>query len=160
MSNNDTDQNRIDNVTPAIEQYRLAVESYKLELDRYKAENDASKPAVEGIFKFAELTLRSLLILNGGSALGLLTFAASSFKNGGSTSLQLGPPLLCFGAGAALSVCTAGISYLAQVAFVEFADKDGRSQVGRWLRRLAILTATASLAAFAGGMLLSAMRLG
>lgn len=74
------------------------------------------KESFEATMRFAELAVRSLLILNGGAALGLLTFASNHTKNGG-TPIDYADAVCYFGVGAALSVLTAGMSYLAQYYF-------------------------------------------
>jgi hypothetical protein len=121
--------------------------------------NDVERPVVEGLFKFADLSVRSLLILNGGAALGLLTFATNNGKAGGVGAGSKAVGVLWFGAGAALSVATAAFSYFAQVAYVQFQDEKGFSLLGTWLRRVAILAGFFSWIAFVGGMYQSALKM-
>lgn len=100
--------------------------------------------------RFAELAVRSLLILNGGAALGLLTFASNQTKNGGS-SINYADAVCLFGVGAALSVMTAGLSYLAQYYFTH-EDDDWQTWVARILRWGAIVVWLTSIALFVFGV--------
>ena len=61
----------------AIEEARLEVERQRLAVEQQRIRVEAYTPGLEGIIKFAEICIRSLLILNGGSALALLSFPAA-----------------------------------------------------------------------------------
>lgn len=100
--------------------------------------------------RFAELAVRSLLILNGGAALGLLTFASNQTKNGGS-SINYADAVCLLGVGAALSVMTAGLSYLAQYYFTH-EDDDWQTWVACILRWGAIVVWLTSIALFVFGV--------
>ena len=144
----ETERARVD-----LDRERVELDRRRVELEHYKAVNDAGKPAVEALFRFADLTVRSLLVMNGGAALGLLTFAANTGKIGGVDAQVMANGVWWFAIGAALSVATAASSYLAQVAYLELMRSDGKaSRIGEALRVCAILLAVASWLSFAIGM--------
>ncbi len=108
------------------------------------------KESFEATMRFAELAVRSLLILNGGAALGLLTFASNQTKNG-ATAINYAEAVCFFGLGAALSVVTAGVSYLAQYYFTH-EDNDWQTKAANSLRWIAIITWVVSIAVFVCGI--------
>ena len=68
-----------DRLRATLDEERLALERHRADLDRYRAQlefqNSQRRPMFEAVIRFAEMTVRSLLILNGVAALALLTFA-------------------------------------------------------------------------------------
>ncbi len=133
-----------------VEAYRAEIERHRADVERWRAENqrqlDGWRPAFEAVIRFADITIRSLLLLNGGSALALLSFAGNAASHG--DRLRFVPSLIAFGVGAALSVLTAGLAYLAQNTFVEFQ----RERLADWIRWVAVACAFAALGAFCAGM--------
>ena len=103
--------------------------------------------------KFAELSVRSLLILNGGAALALLAFTANT---GGSSAadllVQYGHAIWCFGLGACLAVFVAGLAYLSQTLMAEAAHGTTWNRVGQYLRVAAAMAWLTSLTLFASGI--------
>jgi hypothetical protein len=118
----------------------------KLELERWK-------PLFEAQIRFADITVRSLLILNGGAALALFTMAGNADKLGIKEKFpDLSYMALCFGMGAALGVLTAGLAYLTQLMFVELTPEERAARWGTWFRVLAVLCAILSWSAFVYGL--------
>lgn len=133
-----------------IEERKIANEEYRSQLDRSKIINDVNIKGMEAVVRFAEITLRSLLILNGGAALGFITFATAKMKDGRFDGA--GSIVLTFGFGAALAVLCAGMSYLAQLFFSEPVDKDAHRWIGRLFRYIAIGSAVVSWVLFIVGV--------
>jgi hypothetical protein len=104
------------------------------------------------------MAVRSLLILNGGAALGLITFASNSAAHpiAQSHALDLKWTVGSFGLGAALSVLTAGLSYLAQSNYSYASKADSSSErkreVGDCYKKCAIACASVGLVCFLVGV--------
>lgn len=152
---NDPMPSEFDKQKLLIEQRKLELERDRLKNEEKRTEIERQRPFNEGLFKFADLSVRSLLILNGGAAIGLLTFAASASKNDSIATSSLASCVIWFASGAALSVTTAALSYLAQVKFQETPH----SKWGPWLRRFACLSFAFSLGFFMWGMWQASNRL-
>lgn len=142
-----------------LEREKLAIDRARLEYEpkrlKYEATAKLAQVSAEATIKYSEMAIRSLLILNGGAALAVLTFAGNSSKAGG--SMTLSQSVLFFGSGAALSVLTAGLSYIAQSFFSwSFSQSDPvkgwRSFCGRVAQGAAVVAALASLVVFVLGM--------
>lgn len=130
-----------------LDRYRSRLERSKLKLEFYKVREDARKPSAEAITKFADATIRSLLILNGGAALALLTFAANARNLGSSIATDaLQAAVLAFGSGAAAATATAFFTYVSQAIYHHRNDKAGNR-----VRAVAIVFGFVSLGAFAFG---------
>jgi hypothetical protein len=108
------------------------------------------KESFEATMRFAELAVRSLLILNGGAALGLLTFASNQNKNG-SAPINYTDAVWLFGIGAALAVLTAGLAYLAQYFFTHEND-DWKKKTANTLQIGAVVAWLVSMGFFVGGV--------
>ena len=121
-------------------------------MDRWKAETDARKPLIEAGARYAELAIRSLLIVSGGAALALIGFAGSALKD--NTTLvgmrELASSVRYFSLAAAGSVAVAGLSYLSQAIMLDAAEP-WNARIGGIVRLLAILMFVASLACFLVG---------
>jgi len=143
----------LDRARLKLDEYRATLEYSRIELERYRASNEAKKPSVDGLFKFAEMTVRSLLVLNGGSALAVLTFAGHSNDwDETGRMLEFGSLVTAFGTGAATAVLTAGLSYLSQLLMLEFEDSRIQCGIGGGLRCFAILSAFVSFVLFCSGI--------
>ena len=57
-------------------QLQLRQEDTRLQLEQLKATFDRQKPLFDATIKFAEIAIRSLLLLNGGAVLALLTLTS------------------------------------------------------------------------------------
>jgi hypothetical protein len=144
---------KLDQEKLKFERHRLTLDDYKTTLDRFKAEVDAQKPYVEGVMRFAELAVRSLLILNGGAALALLAFAGNTAARGGIDLLgRVAPVITIFSIGAALGVTTACGAYLAQALFMEAKTNPRLQIVAMGFRYASVLCGCISLMLFLWGM--------
>jgi hypothetical protein len=143
-----------DRLRATLDQERLELEKHRADLDRYRAKLDTEtnqrRPMFEAVIRFAEMSVRSLLILNGGAALALLTFATSAALRGGTLGFKTA--LLAFGAGAALSVVTAAFSYLAQSYYAVSEGQDQAHKLGQIFRHAGMICAVLGLAAFFAGV--------
>lgn len=140
----------------AIEERRLDLEERKVSIEQarleyrpkelnYEAHSKTHIASWESVIKFAEMTIRSLLILNGGAAIAVLTFAGNAAKS--ASEVFLANSVVYFGIGAALSVVTAGLAYLAQFLFTNLFERTGRA-----FQYAAIAATVGSLLAFGCGM--------
>lgn len=103
--------------------------------------------------RFAEISVQSLLVLTGGAALGVLTFASSHAKNGDDAILAYANAVWWFGWAGALAVLVAGLSYLAQWSFTRhFAWVDWRGHLGNAFQLLAISAWLLSMVFFLFGV--------
>ena len=143
-----------DRLRATLDQERLELERHRADLDRYRAklevENNQRRPMFEAVIRFAEMSVRSLLVLNGGAALGLLIFATSAAARGGSLTFKTA--LIAFGAGAVLSVTTAAFSYVAQSSYAVSEGQDRAHRMGQVFRYAAMTCAVFGLAAFFVGI--------
>jgi hypothetical protein len=150
-----------DRLRATLDQDRLALERHRAELDRYRAqldlERDQRRPMFEAVIRFAEMTVRSLLILNVASALGLIALVSNATGRAG--SLNLRPALIAFGAGATLAVVTAAFSYVAQSSFAVSEGQDAPHQLGQSFKYAAMICAVSSLVAFFAGVGMAALAL-
>ena len=122
------------------------LEMYRADLDRYKAQVEAQKPNREAVIKFAELAIRSLLLLTGGAAVALLAFAGHRDVPNLATAIEL------FGWAASGAVLTAGASYLAQVFITEYDHGTWACWFGDALRVVAVVIWFVSLSLFMYGI--------
>lgn len=135
-----------------LDKRRLHLERYRARLEQHRVHHDIRKPYVESGIRFADVTVRSLLILNGGAALALLAFAGNTATKTNIEYLpKLAPALQLFGWGATLSVATPALSYLAQMLLLR-PSSGWKWELGVGLRIIAILSAAASLVMFFMGI--------
>lgn len=150
-----------DRMRATLDQERVALERHRTELDRYRTqldiERDQRRPMFEAVIRFAEMTVRSLLILNVASALGLIALASNATGRGG--SLNLKPALIAFGAGAVLAVVTAAFSYVAQSSYAISEGQDPSHKLGQSFKYAAMVCAVASLVIFFAGVGIAALAL-
>ena len=118
-----------------LERARLALDQERIKLDHYRVEMERYRPGFEATIRFADIAIRSLLILNGGAALALLTFAGNAASRGQQISFEWS--LLAFGIGAAFSVATAGFSYLSQSLYTEGEAGTPYARLGLSMRLVA-----------------------
>ena len=93
-----------------LEKKRRHHEWERLKLEHYRVTHEAKRPYVEAVFRFSDLAVRSLLILNGGAALAILGFASRELSSNKSAS-AFAPVCFLFGLGSALAVACAGLAY-------------------------------------------------
>jgi len=99
--------------------FDVQVQNQRLVYEFHKLLYDANRPHTEAAFKFADAAIRSLLILNGGAALAVISFAVHAQNT--ATIAGFSEVVLYFGSGAALAVACAGLSYLAQNLYLDEA---------------------------------------
>jgi hypothetical protein len=143
-----------DRLRASLDQERLALERYRAQLD---LERDQRRPMFEAVIRFSEMTVRSLLILNIASVLGLLALVSNATGRFG--ALNLRPALIAFGAGAVLAVVTAAFSYVAQSSFAVSEGQDASHQLGQSFKYGAMISAGSSLVAFFAGVGMAALAL-
>jgi hypothetical protein len=145
----------LDRYRAQLDHHNAMMDRHKAELDRYKAELDRFRAGFEAVIRFAELGIKSLLALNGGATLALLTFMGHVEK--AQAAAGLGKALMFFGAGAAASVLTALLAYVTQAVIIETDDTKGwPAKPARWwgqaLRALTVLVGVAGFAFFLWGL--------
>lgn len=129
---------------------RLYTGRYNAVTERHKVEVAASSSSFDATIGFAELAIKSLLLLCGGAAVALLSFAGSRASTTQISLDAYATAVAFFGAAAAGAVLTAGLSYLAQVSFT--AHKQGWEPCGEKIRYGAILVWFASILSFGYGV--------
>jgi hypothetical protein len=143
-----------DRLRATLDQERLALERHRADLDRYRAQLDTEsgqrRTMSEAIVRFAEMTVRSLLILNGAAAISLLVFVGNAAARSGLPNLR--PALIAFGAGAVLSVVTAAFFYVAQSSYAVSDGQDQSYKLGQSFRYAAMACAVCGLLAFFAGV--------
>jgi hypothetical protein len=153
----------------------------QLDLERFKAEIQATKDlwverstrereawlhglktemeVFKAVTEFAGITIRSLILVNGGAIIGILTFLGHLWNRDSpaakATAQGISPALSWLIAGLTLALLTAGASYISQVLFSEW--RDANNQViptpGNVARFVAVGCAAISLACFIMGAL-------
>jgi hypothetical protein len=137
-----------------LEQERLALERERSALERARLQVEMIRPGIDAVIRFAEIGIRSLLILNGGAALALLSFASSASSRNEPVTFKAS--ICAFGAGAALSVLTAGLSYASQSAYNSEARKPAPDHImGVWLRNISFFCGLTALGMFVVGVVLA-----
>jgi hypothetical protein len=136
---------------PVVEKYRADAEEFKI---RLKHRLDWQVESLRGTLQFALAVIRGIVLVNGGSAIAILTFLAniwSKEQRAADAARAMKTPLTWFLGGVALGLFTAGLSYLAQTFFSDY-----RNKIGVPLQVIAILSAIGGLAAFICGALAAA----
>jgi len=144
-----------------IEKDRLYIEIQKFHLEKEKIREEHRRKSFDAVIKFAEITIRSLLILNGGSALAVLTFASSRVSKGIDQNVDkimnvsdesMARMVIAFGFGALLSVLTAGWSYLSQHFFTHADTYGYYYRIGVFFQCFGIFSAIGSAVCFYFGI--------
>lgn len=127
------------------------MEKWKADWERWKGEVDARKPMYDAAMRYAELAIRSLLLVAGGAAVALAGFAGNSLASGTATVRQaLASSIWWFALSAAGAVTTAGLAYITQVLILE-APEPWSSRLGGGVRLVAVLLFLCGLACFVFG---------
>lgn len=116
-------------------------------LQQHLAETEAGLKSFDAVIRFSELAIKSLLLLCGGAAVAVLSFAGS---RGATTQVSLDEYALAvhyFGMAAGGAVATAGLSYLGQCFFTKDWDRCGAT-----FQALSIIVWLLSLAVFYVGV--------
>jgi hypothetical protein len=140
------------------------LELFKADLQRelaaYKANLVYKKQAVIGIwravFEYAQLTIRSMLLANGGGALAILTFLGNylekSDKNFDLLKSILAAAAVMFALGVASAVLASAFAYLSQVNIIYEYHKTGELRFRGKMRYFAIGSTYISLILFLAGL--------
>jgi hypothetical protein len=122
--------------------------------DHWKADQEAQRPFVEMGARFAELAIKSLLIISGGAAVALGGFAKSDptnvFVHHAFVSSAWWFAVAAFG-----SVITAGLSYLSMAFAVDARDTSWGPKVAEFGRVAGIIVFILSLVFFGWGAYLA-----
>lgn len=132
-----------------------ALEAWREQLVRQRHEwlhqLDQSLRMFGAAIDFAVLAIRSLIIVNGGAIIGILTFAGNLWGRSSpaakATAEAIAPAMLWFVVGLSAALLCAGLSYIAQTLFVELSKEAG-DKWGSIVRYIAIGAAVVSLGAF------------
>lgn len=139
-----------------LETQRINLERYKVDLDRYKAELDAQKIRVDqwttgfnGLITLSSLGIKSLILVNGGAVLALLTFIGNRVRAETPECFTWAFGAYLLGVGLAL-VCVL-LAYIFQSVELETQKK----KLAIALRLAAIVVAVLSLISFVTGSVYS-----
>jgi hypothetical protein len=153
---------------PTVERERLiALIAYdaNARLEAYRQASELHRLQGRGILDFATAAIKSILLINGGAAVAVLTLlgalAGKSIANDGGerqTAALIAAVVPClsrFVLGVFLAGATAALTYLSQVLFVELKTRESREFWGNATRIVAVLFAGAALFAFICGAYLA-----
>ena len=128
---------------------KLDDRQWEAKMAAYHAEWERRKIDHEATIKFADIAIRSLLVLNGGAAFGALAFAGQSLSSGNDTQARaLAELIIPFGSGAGLAVTCAAASYLAQMFFTSGSENTLYIRIDWVLQVFAMLIYAAGLVSF------------
>lgn len=131
------------------ERYRAEWQS---RLEHWKETRSRERELYPGVFMFAVLGIKTLIIVNGGGAIAIIAFLGHIWTGNAdlapAMAVILAWPLGLYVAGVGLGLLTAMLSYLAQVSFAEPESERMRRLWGSTFRGLAIAAAAAGFAAF------------
>lgn len=106
------------------------------------------------VIDFALITIRSLILVNGGAIIGILSFAGNLWGRSGNdaatTAVAIAPALTFFVVGLSCALLTAGCAYVSQACFVELAVPKGK-RFGGYFRTVGVTFAFLSLLGFGLG---------
>jgi hypothetical protein len=109
----------------------------------------------KAIIDFALMTIRSLILVNGGAIIGIVTFTGNLWGHNGpaakATAQAISPAVGWFVGGLAAALLTSGLAYGAQVAFAEFGKPQPAKKIGNTCRVAAVALAIGSLVCFVVG---------
>lgn len=143
----------LDETRVELDKARVHYDMEKLKLEHYKIGVEAERGTFEAGIRFADMALRALLIINGGAAVALLTFAGNAGRLGvAAQSGRTAAPLIAFGVGAALSIMTAFLAYVAQVTYFEAAPHERGKKIGNRFRAACIACGIMSWVLFCVGL--------
>jgi hypothetical protein len=141
-----------DNCRVDWERFRAELDKWRADMELHRAEFDSFKLSLENINTYATITIRSLLILNGGAAIALLTFIGNQAKDTGFKAANWLPAFEVFGWGTFLAVLCSALAYLSQVFIHEPESLWVKKYVGSLLRGLSVIAGAASLIIFIVGV--------
>jgi hypothetical protein len=130
-----------------------------LNLEAYRADAGTKMVLQRAAIDFALLTLRTLILLNGGAAIGSMTYlgniCAKAAPQAAISASLAAPGMIAFIVGLVTGTLSAGAAYIAQILFVELLPTAGgykmAAKCGNWARIVAVILAGASVSAFCYG---------
>lgn len=134
--------------------------------EQWARERESSQAMFRGVIVFAETTIKSLLLMNGGALIALLALLGALWTRNDAKATQIasvvGPSITLFVIGTTAATATAAASYIAQVLFSEksAADKTFWRRPGEWVRIVAVALGATSLSFFLWGAVRAAGALG
>lgn len=140
---------------PHGEQLKLLTDHFNAKTEREKVNNELDKVQSEAVIKFAEISIRSLLLLCGGAAIAFLAFAGNAGKESAMSAVQISGyanAVGIFGIAAACSVLAGGSSYFSQATFHEIESPKLALRIGNVFRLVAILFWLFGVTLFAWGI--------
>ncbi len=105
----------------------------------------------QGVISFATLSIKSLLLFNGGAILALLTFYGNVLTHPDSTLIDasmLGQSVKSFVIGVIAGLVCSMSAYITQATYLEVEDEQKGKLWANWLRLLAVVLATNRLVRF------------
>lgn len=114
-------------------------------------------PSEATIARFAESSIRSLLLLNGLAGVAVLTFAGQAPKD---LASNIAPALGAFGWGAVLAILAAAAAYLSHALFADRSAEYERRCYGGSLRIISLTAGFTSICAFLYGLTVASRALG
>jgi len=137
---------------PEFEQWKAQNAS---NLEQYRARYLSSIESMNAAIQFATLTIRSLIIVNGGAVVVLMALLGSLWNADGEKAAMLAKalvyPFTYFVIGLCAGLITGALAYLAQILFTELEEAITRGKWGGLSRILAIITGVASIVFFSLG---------
>jgi hypothetical protein len=125
----------------------------------HKSHSEMQRANIAAAFTYVVEATKAAFLLNGATAIALMTFAGAQ-RPGGWPALAFGAPLRLFAIGAALAVVTLGVAYISQAYFADMnAQRRQRSRPAEWSRNVALGTFTGSVATFLIGLWYAAAKL-
>lgn len=102
-------------------------EQWKVNADRsleeWKANISWDLQHFKAVIGYSTLTIKALMLINGGAVVALLTFFGTTWKDNHSVILKILPAMNIFLLGIFLAVAVAGLSYLGQMFFARKKNK-------------------------------------
>lgn len=134
---------------------RKKADNYSPDFEKWKAENNWRTESLKAIVQFAALTIRSLILINGGAVVVLMALLGSLWgvNENSATDLakNLVSPFGLFIGGLIAGVGAGAFSYFAQVLFTEWPGDKQKEKTGANFRWVAIIFGGASIILFGLG---------
>jgi hypothetical protein len=118
---------------------------------RFELWRETRLELTRAVISFGQVAIRSLVLINGGAAIAVLTFIGNFTQNQNSLMNELSYSLLSFCFGAAAAALVAGFAYVTQFLYDGFSKK--ASRIGTAFHILAVFFAIASFTLFIVGVL-------
>ncbi len=130
-------------MTIELEQFKA---NWEANLSSWKHVRDWELESFKAIIAFANITIRSLLLINGGALVALLAFFGNTWKDSHSVIVLSIPSMKAYLLGLVFAVLVSGVAYIAQHYFTRQQNKAGIT-----FQIIAIIFALISLGSFSCG---------